>query len=378
MRFYVKNKDIILAVVAYNGFMFVIEDINYSVANINFLRFLQSNEDFNAWLNRRQSPFSRKNMHELFKESSIKNIIDFITISKCLSLNDTFWICSISDNLKWKDVSLYSNHFSRVLTNIAWGSYNLDGKVIKTSSPEFCTNGISMKCWQRFNDNIYLLKSKGGLAELEYSNVYSEYFASQLAEFLGFNHVDYTLRKKSGILASCSKLFTSELIGFVSMSELFGDSNCGDIDLDIKCLSSLPNSSKILYDYRCLLLFDCLIHNPDRHTENYGLLFNTDTFEIIGLAPIFDNDNSLFNTIPLCKRSKDYIKEKVNSIYPKTYSGTFIQQAKFCLNDELYLKLKSVGSDFSFKNSVEFPLIKERVDMLSFLVRMTAKSIIKN
>ena len=106
MRFYVKNKDTILAVVAYNGFMFVIEDINYSVANIKFLRFLQSNEDFNAWLNRRQSPFSRENMHELFKESSIKSIIDFITTSKCLSLNDTFWICSISDNLKWKDVSL--------------------------------------------------------------------------------------------------------------------------------------------------------------------------------------------------------------------------------------------------------------------------------
>lgn len=235
-----------------------------------------------------------------------------------------------------------------------------------------------MKCWQRFDNDIYLLKSNGGLFELEYSNVYSEYFASQLAEFLGFNHATYTLRKKSGILASCSKLFTDELVGLVNMNELFGDSVCGNVDSDIKCFCNLPNSSDILNDYRCLLMFDSLIHNPDRHTENYGLLFNTDNFEILGLAPIFDNDNALFNTVPLCGRSKDYIKERVNCIYPKTFNGTFVQQGKYCLNDYLYEKLKLVSTDFSFQNSKEYPLVQKRVDIMSALVRMTAKSIINS
>ena len=376
MKYYFKNKDVVLAILSYDNEKFIIDKLLYDISSFVVLHFLSNDEKLNLWLRERQSSFGRVNMFDLFKLSYINSVLDFVLKTKCLSLNDTFWICSEDDNLIWNDVSLFKNDFDATATNIAWGTYSLD-LIVRGFSPEFSTKGVSMKCWQRIDSNIYLLKSKGGLAELEYSNVYSEYFASQLAEFLGFNHATYTLRKKSGVLASCSKLFTSELVGFVSMSELFGGSNCGDIYSDIKCLSSLPNSSKILYDYRCMLLLDSLTHNSDRHNENYGLLFNTDTFEIIGLAPIFDNDNSLFNSISLCNKSRDQIKEKVNIIYPKTYSGTFIQQGKHCLTKDLYERVKLVSTDFNFKNSSEFPLIQKRVDILSSLVRMSAKSIIK-
>ena len=43
-----------------------------------------------------------------------------------------------------------------------------------------------------------------------------------------------------------------------------------------------------------MCVLDALTLNPDRHYGNFGVLFDTDTMDILGMALVFDNNRSLF------------------------------------------------------------------------------------
>ena len=70
----------------------------------------------------------------------------------------------------------------------------------------------------------------------------------------------------------------------------------GDNEDYIETLETLkklcPNA---ISDYVKMLFLDTICANPDRHTFNFGVLRNTDTGEILGLAPNFDNNMALIS-----------------------------------------------------------------------------------
>ena len=43
-----------------------------------------------------------------------------------------------------------------------------------------------------------------------------------------------------------------------------------------------------------MCVLDALIFNPDRHYGNFGVLFDNDTYKVLGMAPVFDHNKSLF------------------------------------------------------------------------------------
>lgn len=45
--------------------------------------------------------------------------------------------------------------------------------------------------------------------------------------------------------------------------------------------------------FREMLVVDSLCFNQDRHAGNYGVLFDNDTLEIKGMAPVFDLNLSM-------------------------------------------------------------------------------------
>ncbi len=45
-----------------------------------------------------------------------------------------------------------------------------------------------------------------------------------------------------------------------------------------------------------MIFYDALLHNDDRHNQNAGVLRNSSTGEIIGLAPYFDYNLGLIST----------------------------------------------------------------------------------
>ena len=235
------------------------------------------------WLFHRTVPKHRHYIQMMLGNLGITRMSTHAIIEMCkgLSLNDVYWVTPDSFTGEWKDHNLYTNPFSKTLAVMAFtggypGEFNVQKDI--TISPEFTTNGMLAKCWRRIGDDVVLYKSGTEGAANTGFEPYSEYYAAQIAETMGLNHVAYGLEKFKGRLCSTCPLFTSEKYGYVPAGRLITrDEALAD-----------PRFADIFF-------FDALIFNTDRHMGNFGYLIDNDTNEIVGPAPIFDNGYGLFS-----------------------------------------------------------------------------------
>lgn len=237
----------------------------------------------NTWVMNRNSAKHRKHIGKLLKLCNAETKSGFISVTHCLSVNDTFWIKSEDEDLSWDNVNLYDNEFSDVISKIAFDGAGLYGEQFSTTSPEFTTDGSFDKCWVRRSDGIYLAKT----GTSGYSNAgrepYSEVLASQVFnKILPNNHVDYTLNKFHGRTVSMCKLFSNKDIAYLPYS-IFMRTN-----------QDIPEILKTFAEYGCddifrgMIIGDCVTFNTDRHFNNFGWLCDSDTMKRITIAPLFD------------------------------------------------------------------------------------------
>jgi len=244
-----------------------------------------------AWLLRRTAPMGRHFIRDLMFSLGLNmRDPDFhrkaLDLSLGLSLNDVYWVVPDDFRGTWAECNLYGNAFSKSMAAIAFTGLGVRAADETTTSPEMTTNGMLPKCWRRVGDDVLLYKGgtasgaeAGRAAGLE---PYSEYFAAQIAEALGFDHVAYDLARFKGRLCSTCRLFTSERIGYLPAA-------------------LVPDRRTALADPRFdeTFLFDAIVFNTDRHLGNFGYLVDNETNEIIGAAPIFDNGYGLFSLMTL-------------------------------------------------------------------------------
>lgn len=231
------------------------------------------------WLLSRTMPIHRSYVKEIlaslgFDPKDPRYLKELVELCKGLSLNDVYWIDFDDNSLKWDEINLYDNEFSKELAEIAFSGA---GKLKKafTTSPEITTNGVLAKCWRREKDGIYLYKAgKEGKGD----EPYAEYYAAQVAAAMNLPHVDYRLAKYKGKVCSVCKLFTSKDTSFIPARRLMGRED------------AVKDSR--FFD---IFLFDAVIMNSDRHLGNLGFLIDNNTNEISGVAPIFDNGLSIFS-----------------------------------------------------------------------------------
>ena len=120
---------------------------------------------------------------------------------------------------------------------------------------------------------------------------YSEYYASVVADYLGFNHVNYSIREhrrrdnRIDIVTDCN-CFTTEQTGTVTAYLLGLDSYEKVIDY---CKALNTKSFNTILD---MLFLDCLLLNTDRHFSNIEFFVDNRTLEVKELTPIFDNNFS--------------------------------------------------------------------------------------
>ena len=241
---------------------------------------IATDETLWRWLTRRTVPRNRRNIEELMARLGLnsRNIRGIISLCRGLSLNDVYWVDDDNSHGTWSEVNLYENPFSEAISLVAFSGVGPDFRGQWTSSPEFTTNGMLAKCWRRVGNDVVLYKSGTEGASNTGFEPYSEYYAAQIAEVLGLDHVPYGLSRFKGRLCSTCKLFTSDKYGYIpsgrliSREEALADSRFADI-----------------------FFFDAIIFNTDRHMGNLGYLIDNDTNEIVGAAPIFDNGYGLFS-----------------------------------------------------------------------------------
>ena len=307
-----------------------------------------------SFVERRKAPKHRKHIEELLIRYGCDDLEGFLNVAHALSLNDTLWVKEENSPLMWADVSLYHNTFNEMIAQAAFDG-EWSGSEMSTTSPEFGTDGSYAKCWVREDDRIMLYKC--GSDEIEIEPV-SEFLASQIAETICPNHVAYDLAFYHHRLISKCELFTSEEIGLAKVYDL------GLQEKTIASLLKFFDSIGSGDDFRRMCVLDALIMNTDRHLGNFGVLFDNDTMEIRGMAPVFDNNRSLFFHLDSDQlRKVDWYAGKC-----KPRIGTdFMLTAKGLMTDDIRQDLRNL-SGFRFAQHETISIEQERLDLLSDFV----------
>lgn len=286
----------------------------------------------NSWVSRRNAAKHRKHVESILDSWGANTKSGFISLTHCLSVNDTFWVQSVDENLKWANVNLYDNEFSDVVSKLSFDGVGLMGEKFSTSSPEFTTDGFFNKCWVRRNNGIYLYKAGTEKYRNAGREPYSEVIASQIfKELLGHDAVSYTLRKFHGKTVSECALFTDKGSAYLPYSTL----NYNSCDLwDIL---------RVYEEYDCgdmvrgMFIGDGVSLNSDRHLSNFGWLCHPDNMKPYRMAPIFDFNMSMVVYADEEEGFSD-LDAYINEHAPKTGVG-YVESAKALLTPAFRAKL---------------------------------------
>lgn len=312
------------------------------------------------FLEQRKAPKHRAHIAELLKEYGCETLDGYLNVAHALSLNDTLWVKPADSRLTWAEVSLYRNPFNAVISQAAFdGSISSSG--FSSTSPEFSTDGQYAKCWVRENDTVQLYKT-GGVFGME---PLSEFLASQLAAVFCTESVPYDLGFYHGALISKCPLFTSEQYGLAKAAVLTRDRTISGF---LRYFESIGSEAA----FRRMCILDALILNIDRHSGNFGVLYDNDTLQVKGMAPVFDNNRSL-----LFDLDDDQLKNTewcIRHCSPRLGSD-FIATARGLLTDEILSDLKNL-KDFRFTGHPQIMIESERLDRLNSILQCQLNKIL--
>ncbi|MCD7764189.1 MAG: HipA protein [Lachnospiraceae bacterium] len=313
--------------------------------------------DIQSWIAQRQAPKHRAHIEKLLRLCGCYDLEGYIRVTYALNLNDTFWIRPAASDLTWDRVSLFRNDFDETIAHLAFEG-GLYGESFSTTSPEFGTSGSFAKCWIRENGKIYLMKQGSEGARNAGLEPYSEMYASEVAAAFCRSYVPYQIEMFRGKLVSRCPLFTDEQSGFVTIHAAARNI------LDPEGILSYMEKYGADDDFRRMVVLDALIINTDRHRGNYGMLFDTDTLVITGMAPVFDHNQAL---LPYAEEDdfrnmNAYLAER-----PTKIGEDFNEIAHGLLTPQIRSDLQNL-TGFQFNRNREYGLPEERLSVLDHLV----------
>lgn len=336
-------------------------------------------EELLKWINRRKAPKNRQFVEKILSAiDDSDNPMKYVDVSHALSLNDAYWITNDIMEYKWDELNLYSHPFDETLSYVAFTGYSQKVSGL-LSSPEITSSGMLKKCWSNREDGIYLLKGDDVFQSNDgRSQATHEFYAAQVAEAFGIEHIDYGLEEfhhRNGnkeIVCIC-KLFTSEDEGFADASIVAGAKGVDVHNLDLSSLSVQKQFSDWFGEfYADMMVFDSLIINRDRHLGNFGMIVDNNTGEYLRPAPLFDNGCSM-----LLGASKFDLKEGytdyVASLYCKYMDCD--KQARLFVQERHISRLRKF-LDFQFVKHPKYNISDETLKVMSKFIQERARKII--
>lgn len=337
-------------------------------------------ENINSWIDGRKASKHNVHLKNIMRSMNCDDSEGFIKVTHAASINDTFWVKSESENITWNSVSLYRNQFSETISRLAFEGVGLYDEVFSSTSPEFTCDGSFSKCFRKENftgeygSDIFLYKRGheirlGNIVKSGYEP-YCEQMASEIAKIISpQNAISYELVTLHDKTASRCNLFTNEDLGYASYAKT---SNVRNIDLQQVFEYFMSIGSEQMF--REMLVIDSLCFNQDRHTGNYGVLFDNDTLNIIGMSPIFDLNLSLMPYI----EADDFLNigDKLFEYSPKL-GDDFTRIGQMGMNDILRDKVKDM-QDFSFTFRGDDIFTENHVKQLETVVRKQAAALLSS
>ena len=265
----------------------------FSPENKKYIPFLGNSDrkNINTWWKYRAVPGSRRDMQEVIRRAGCETNYEYLAKNLALSITDTYWICPIDLVLSWEEVNLHRlaemKHDVVVFHNAT--SYD----------PNASLGGQMNKYWDMRGETPVLTKI--GYESFGQQSV-NEFFATEVhsRQAADIPFVTYYAKASDdNAILSCCDAFTTDIIEFIPAYQVLRSrklkSNRSDCDQFIDICEENGINREVMQrfvDY--MILTDFAISNTDRHLQNFGILRNADTMELIGPAPLFDSGNSMF------------------------------------------------------------------------------------
>ena len=266
--------------------------------------YLKYNQDADRWLASRAIDHRRPNSRLLKKALRLveKDDISSVIHVNGAKITDNYWIRELGSELTYSDVKFSDDYFSNLALKGNYDSFNRAANSKRSKTPELTNVGSFEKCWKLRDGKWWMYK------KASHDEMFSELFVYELGCALGMNMAVY----QRGDACIKSLDFTEAAsVNFEPASTFMGD-NEDYIDV-VKALEKIcPNA---IPDYIRMIFMDTICANPDRHTNNFGLLRDTQTGELIGFAPNYDNNMALISRgYPSKSGSKDMLISLFNEL----------------------------------------------------------------
>lgn len=319
------------------------------------------------WIDNRSASAHRKDVATMLAAYHLETPSALSFKSLGLNLSDQYWFKPEDADFCWHDVNLFVNEFAeQSFKSVAGGDSS-------SYTPDSSSNGDLPKFWKIEQGKRFLYKE--GSAPFD-QQPYNEVFASKLLDVLNLPHVSYSLEQDDAgekAYSVCETFVTPET-EYVPALEILGvvprlnhENSYQHFGRCIEKLS-IPVSRREIDE---MLMFDYLINNADRHYGNFGFIREVSTRKFLGMAPIFDNGNSLWY-LQLNKRMK--FKEQP----AKPFRDIQTEQLKLLGQTELLVEnlteelLQRLIVDIYSKNDL---FDAERMDNLLYNVTVAARRI---
>lgn len=242
-----------------------------------------------------------------------------------MSLVDCYWIKPVGSSYTWNEVNLYKNDFRDTFSLDLLVENEKPSLVGKTNFlPSASLSGDLKKKWLINEKDKVRVMVKGNYSDGCLQSL-SEVFATCIydSQMYTTDYVRYGLIQISSngkkIIGCQCKNFCSESLEFISAYDIVSTvKKPNDVNYYQLYLSILENSGvscRSVYDLQ--IMVDFVITNTDRHFNNFGVLRNPDTCELVKIAPIFDSGNSLFYNMGYVPVGRGLLDIDVTSFYNK-------------------------------------------------------------
>lgn len=287
------------------------------------------------WLESRAIDSHRANSRLLKKALRLVEKDDVSTVVHVngATITDNYWVRPIGSELTYADVKFDNDYFSNLALRGTYDSFNRAANSKHSRTPELTNTGSFEKCWKLRDGKWWMYK------KANHNELFSELFVFELGKALGMNMAHY--ERGRDVIKSLD--FTdSASVNFEPASTFMGDNeDYEDVVSELKKICPVA-----IGDYVRMIFLDTIVANPDRHTNNFGLLRDVKSGKIIGFAPNFDNNMALIaRGYPKKSTSKDLLIRFFNELvenHPdyKAYLPELNRPAIIEILDKLNMKVK--------------------------------------
>jgi len=251
------------------------------------------------WWKSRAIPISRFGLRDALMLMNISSTEKLVLESHGLSLSDQYWIKEAGSELQWNEINFFDNDFSDDVGEALFGRKN--SETLDLLSPCNTSDGWLRKKWKIVNGKRALVKA--GSSSF-YQEPLNELIATKILKASSFeNFIEYHVISDSEgkPMSVCNNFVTCDT-ELITARAIFQSTKQRNEDSDkvhyVRCCEKLGIPSEVTEEFLSdMLTFDYLICNQDRHYNNFGMIRDVNTLQVLGHAPFFDNGSSLWYNV---------------------------------------------------------------------------------